>query len=128
MVDIKPLCGWSGNPAGEDTVFIQNKKTTLTRNKLWIIRILILIKTHIKSKTDENRDNPPENSSKRRKGSKCFSSNLQKTEPPEYKTVLFMEKNIIICFFTFQCFFSRQHRRLLVGASPGIFWQRAEDP
>jgi hypothetical protein len=30
--------------------------------------------------TGENRDNPPENSSRTRKGSKYFSSNLQKPE------------------------------------------------
>ena len=40
------------------------------------------IKNTLNEETEENRDNPPENSSRMRKGSKYFSSNLQKTKTP----------------------------------------------
>lgn len=52
--------------------------------------------TRFHEATEESRDGPPENSSSTRKGSKYFSSNLQKKKPkhPLIQTFKFIQKFI----------------------------------
>ena len=67
----KPLCGWSGNPAGAVTAIFQNFIFLEYNTRFTIIFFVIQIKKQRKIQRC-----PPENSSKTRKGSKYLSSNL----------------------------------------------------
>ena len=85
----KPLCGWSGNPAGADTanskwIKPSNQSPTFIKKTKQKVVFFFLFSF---MKCQENKD-PPENSSKIRKGSKYFSSNLKKKNQKPYSFLL----------------------------------------